>query len=216
MKSKYALLLINAVIILFLAAGCAQENGPANNSGNETTPVISSITADKTQILYGGEDMATITCDAIGGNLKYVWQVDLGDLVPKNSERSQVSFTGAACCVGAKIITCTVSNSMGSVSKSITINIIENITVPEIITIESDKTEINSANSETAALVCYALGGNLKYAWEADCGSITVNPADNSKITYAASAECIGTRNIKCTVSNEKGSVSIVFQMAVK
>ncbi|MDQ1285775.1 MAG: Ig-like protein [Thermodesulfobacteriota bacterium] len=96
--------------------GCSKNDNPASND-SETAPVINSVSADKTQILYGGMDKAVISCSAEGGNLKYVWQVDLGDLIPVNSEHSKVSYSGAACCVGDKIITCTVSNSKGSVSK---------------------------------------------------------------------------------------------------
>jgi PKD repeat protein len=133
-----------------------------------------------------------------------------------NSSHSQVTFTGAACCVGDKVITCTVSNSKGSVSKSITITILEVIAVPEIINIESDKTELQSGSTDKANIVCYAIGGNLKYKWEVDCGDITVDQTDNSKIVYSAGTACVGTRDIKCTVSNDKGSVSKTFQITVK
>ena len=145
---KYIKLFLLTCFTLFLVTACSNDSGTGNNSDTESIPVINSISADKTQIMYGGEDKAVLTCLASGGNLKYVWQVDLGDLVPLNSEHSKVSFSGAACCVGEKIITCTVSNSKGSISDTIRINILENITTPEIITIESEKAEINSASGE--------------------------------------------------------------------
>jgi hypothetical protein len=213
---KYVKLLSLAVISLCIIASCSNDNGPNNNTDIESIPIINSISADKTQIMFGGEEAAVLTCTAKGGNLKYIWQVDLGDLIPLNAERSKVSFSGAACCVGEKIITCTVSNNKGSVSDTIRINIIENITTPEIITIESEKPEINSSTEESTGLVCYALGGNLKYAWEADCGNVVVNQSDNSKITYTATAACIGNVNIKCTVTNDKGTFSMTYKLIVK
>lgn len=215
MKMKITILLLLAFSGLLLLNSCSKDSTTSGNE-TETMPVITNISADKTQILYGGSESANLSCEATGGNLTYVWQVDLGDLVPQNSTHSKVSFTGAACCVGDKIITCTVSNSKGSVSKSITIKILENITIPEIITIESDKSEIKSDNTDKASLVCYAIGGNLKYLWEADCGKVLLNPTDSSKITYTAGESCIGTKNIKCTVSNTKGTVSQTFSVNVK
>lgn len=216
MKLKNLILFAQTLLLIVAIIGCSNNDSPTNNTVTETVPVINNIVADKNQILYGGSEQAVLTCNADGGNLKYVWQVDLGDLVPMNSEHSKVSFTGAACCVGEKTITCTVSNSKGSASKNIIITILEVIKVPEIISIESDKTELNSTSSEKANIVCYAIGGNLKYTWEADCGDITVNQTDNSKITYTASDKCIGTKNIKCTVTNEKGTVSQTYQIVVK
>jgi hypothetical protein len=216
MKIKNLILFIQVLLLITIIIGCTKNESPTNNNVIETTPAINNIVADKTQIFYGGEDMAIISCNATGGNLDYTWQVDLGDLVPMNSERSKVSFSGAACCVGEKTITCTVSNSKGTVSKNIIITILEVIKVPEIISIESDKTELQSSTGEKANIVCYAIGGNLKYTWEADCGDITVNQSDNSKITYTANDKCIGTKNIKCTVTNEKGTVTDTYQIVVK
>ena len=130
----------STLIVAFLAIciGCSQDTtGP--DAGAETgPPEIRSLTAEKMQILYGGQDPAIITCDATGGNLTYVWEVDLGDIIPLNSTRSKVSFNGSACCVGEKIITCTVSNSKGSTSKTITITILETVNLPEVLVIETD------------------------------------------------------------------------------
>lgn len=195
------------LVLIFLTAGCSKNSsGPTNNSVETAPAVIKSITAEKTQILYGGNDPAIIQCNATGGNLKYVWEVDLGDIIPMNINHSKISFNGAACCVGDKTIKCTVSNSLGTDSKTIVITILEVIKTPEIISVESDKAQI--ANNETANFVCYAIGGHLKYAWEADCGKITYDPADSSKAIYTPEATCLGVKNIKCIVSNEKGTVS--------
>ena len=207
-----------AVILSFLLVsiiGCSQKSNTVGADPETGPPVIVKLTAEKNQILYGGQDPAIITCEATGGNLKYVWQVDLGDIIPMNSAHSKISFNGAACCVGEKTITCTVSNSLGSVSKTIVITILEVINTPEIISLESDKTQINAGTSEMASLVCYAIGGHLKYAWEADCGDLTLNKTDSSKVTYTATAACAGVRYIICTVTNEKGKTAKTLQVSV-
>jgi hypothetical protein len=157
-------------LLLFVILGCTKKSSNPIGTDVETgPPVIVSLTADKTQILYGGQDPAYITCNATGGGLKYVWEVDLGDIIPQNSTHSKISYQGAACCVGDKTIKCTVSNSQGSVSKTIVITILEVINVPEIISLETDKTQISATANETASLVCYAIGGHLKYTWDTDC-----------------------------------------------
>jgi putative hemolysin len=208
------ILLLPALLALII--GCSQESTSPDNANLETgPPEIMSLTADKLQILYGGQDPAFITCIAKGGNLKYVWEVDLGDIIPMNADRSKISFNGSACCVGEKTITCTVSNSLGSTSKKIIITILEVINPPEIITVESNKTEINSSTNETAAFVCYAIGGNLNYAWETDCGNMVINETDNSKATMTATTDCVGIRKVTCTVSNEKGIDTKTFQITI-
>ena len=217
MKAKNIIFFALILVWIFSVTGCSNKDNPAGNTEFETSPEITNIIADKTEILFGGNDIAILTCNATGGNLKYEWQVDLGDLIPLNSERSKVSFTGAECYVGEKIITCKVSNSKGSVSKSIILTILEVITQPEIITIESDKSELKSSTEESANIVCYAIGGNLKYDWKSDCGNILLNKDDNSKITYMPLVnDCIGVRTITCIVSNEKGTFTQTFQITVK
>lgn len=204
MKTKYLLPFIQLAISLLFIVGCSKSADPISTE-TESMPTISSLSSDKAEILYGGTDQAILTCAASGGNLNYVWQVDLGDVVPMSKDHSKVSFTGAACCVGDKVITCVVSNSKGSISKSITLKILEEIKAPEILTFDADKTVINSAIGEKSHIVCYAIGGNLKYLWQSSCGDISVDQSDNSKITYSPGNQCGGLTNIKCTVSNEKG-----------
>ena len=214
MKTRAPLLLLTS---LLLVVSCSKKDSNPTDPGVETgPPQIISLTAEKTEILFGGQDPAIITCTATGGNLSYVWEVDLGDIIPMNSSHSKVSFNGAACCVGEKTIKCTVSNSLGSVSKTIVITILEEIRVPEIITIETDKSEIHAGSNEIASLVCYALGGHLQYRWETDCGTIKADTTDRSKASMTATATCIGTRNVTCTVSNEVGTISKTVQLLVK
>ena len=121
MKAK---ILISLLIIMFIGVSCKKESdAPQDNSTVTTAPKIVSLSADKYEIVVGGEEPAIIECDATGGNLNYKWEVDLGDIFPLNESGSIVRFTGSECCVGDKFITCTVSNDKGETSQVITIHI---------------------------------------------------------------------------------------------
>jgi hypothetical protein len=133
MQILYKSVSLAIILMIITLTGCSDDKNPVQNTETETMPVINTITSDKLFILFGGDDKAIIKCDATGGNLKYVWQVDIGDLIPLNKDRSEVSFKGSACCIGAKIITCTVSNSKGSVSQNIVLSILEDTPFPGII-----------------------------------------------------------------------------------
>jgi hypothetical protein len=208
MKKIYLIVSVIALFLAVISSSCKKDNTIVDPGVVTTVPSIQSITADKTTIMFGNQDHAIITCNATGGNLKYTWEVDLGDIIPQNNDRSKVSYTGAACCVGEKTINCTVSNDKGSVSKSIVITILENIINPEIISIGVDKTQIKADGIDASNLVCYAIGGKLSYKWETECGKLTPVTGDSTRITYTATSECVGDKTIKCTVSNEKGNVS--------
>jgi PKD repeat protein len=215
MKRSMHHLLPALAVLLALAAGCSKNDTSTGTDPETGPPQIQSLTAEKTQILFGGQDPAVITCNATGGNLTYTWEVDLGDLIPMNSSHSKVSFTGAACCVGDKTIKCTVSNSQGSVSKTIVITILEVITAPEIISLESDKTQLRADGVDSVSFVCYAIGGHLRYDWQTDCGAITLNPSDSSKAVMRCGSACVGLKTVQCTVSNEKGSDKKTLQVNV-
>ncbi len=109
-----------AILLGFLAlAGCTKET-PVN-SADTTFPKILSLSADKPVIKYGGADPTIITCNAEGGELIYKWEVDLGDIFPIKDDNSMVRFTGSPCCIGRKVIKCTVTNDKGSVDSTIEI-----------------------------------------------------------------------------------------------
>lgn len=118
---KFKLLSI-IFLCAFVVTACkkSENTDPVNGT---TTPKITSLTADKTEIQVGGEDPSTITCEATGGNIQYKWEVDLGDIFPLNETGSQVRFTGSECCLGEKVIKCTISNDKGSDEQVIVINI---------------------------------------------------------------------------------------------
>ena len=110
-----------ALIGLTFFSSC-DKDGTSNNLQTEM-PVIDSLITNSTRITYGGDNPAILKCFATGGNLNYIWEVDLGDLFSLNDEGSEVQFTASPCCIGEKAITCTVSNDKGKVSKSIAITI---------------------------------------------------------------------------------------------
>ncbi len=116
---KFRILTIIVLSVVFLIS-CEKEDSPAANV-ETTTPEIVSLSSDKSNINFGGEEFATISCEATGGGLSFVWEVDLGDIFVLNEDGSQVRFTGSECCIGEKIITCTASNDNGSVSETIVI-----------------------------------------------------------------------------------------------
>ena len=115
-------LLSIAILIGFLFAGC-DKNETAEPADLTTAPKIISLTADKYEIEVGGEDPAVITCEASGGNIEFIWEVDLGDIFPMNNDGSIVRFTGSECCLGEKIIKCTAKNDKGEVTETIIIDI---------------------------------------------------------------------------------------------
>jgi hypothetical protein len=216
MNKNYKYYIPLMALLALLVFGCKKNEDNPANSGETTQPEIVSLTAEKTKILYGGQDPAIITCVATGGNLKYKWEVDLGDIIPLNADHSKVSFSGAACCVGDKTIKCTVSNDKGSVSKTIVITIIETATQPEIINIESDKSVIKASSDEVANIVCYAIGGKLKYQWTSTCGDFSYSDAkDSSKVVFSAKDACVGSQTVKCRVYNEVGSADTTLVINV-
>lgn len=111
------------VVFSVLIAGCKKEEEVDEDQLSQ--PAIVSLTADKMQIEFGGADKTTITAQATGGDLTYTWSVDFGDIIPQNEEASIVKFSGSACCIGNKEITCSVSNAKGEDSEIITILINE-------------------------------------------------------------------------------------------
>jgi hypothetical protein len=107
--------------ILFLAS-CDKDDANVNNA-NTVMPEIDSLIVNNTRIQSGSGEPAIFNCYATGGNLNYVWEVDLGDLFVTNDEGSEAQYTASPCCVGDRTITCTVSNDKGEASTSLTITI---------------------------------------------------------------------------------------------
>ncbi len=202
LSNKFKMLII--IAFLGLVSAC-NKSTPVSSSSQTTIPEILSIEADKTQI-RALMDFTNITCIAKGGNLSYKWEVDLGDIVPQNSERSIIRFSGASCCEGEKEIKCTVSNDKGSISKTVLVKIIPEVREPNINSFESNTKEIHYSNNQKAELNCFAVGGgNMIYVWSVDCGDFVYSSKDSSKVSYIAKKNCAGSRIISCKVINEKG-----------
>lgn len=115
--------LLPLLLVLAIILGSCQKSENDSPVDTTTAPKILNLTADKYEIKVGGDDPAVITCEATGGNIEYVWEVDLGDIFPLNETGSQVRFTGSECCLGEKIIKCTAKNDKGEVTETIIINI---------------------------------------------------------------------------------------------
>ncbi|NPD44160.1 MULTISPECIES: hypothetical protein [unclassified Lentimicrobium] len=118
---KYTIIALLMLATVF-SISCKKEE-TTTPSTTTTTPEILSLTSDKSTIKFGGEEPAIITCEASGGNCEYTWEVDLGDIFVLNEDGSQVRFTGSECCIGDKIIKCTVKNDKGEVTETVTVNI---------------------------------------------------------------------------------------------
>jgi hypothetical protein len=119
---RLLILTLFTVSIIFVS-GCKKDNNDPEPGIETSIPEIVSLSSDKSSIEFGGEDPAIITCNASGGDISFEWEVDLGDIFVLNETGSQVRFTGSECCIGEKIITCTVKNDKGSTSETVMINI---------------------------------------------------------------------------------------------
>ncbi len=111
-------------IAAIIAIGSCKEKEPAFNPNN-TQPVIDSLTTSIVMLPFNNNKPAILNCYASGGQLNYTWDVDLGDLFVINDSGSQAQYSASACCMGDKIISCTVSNNKGEVMETITVTITE-------------------------------------------------------------------------------------------
>lgn len=117
------LTLVVLIIMATIFTSACKKTEDTEPTVETSVPEIVSLTSDKVEIKFGGET-ATLICDATGGDMSYLWEVDLGDIFTINDDGSQVTFTGSACCIGEKIITCTASNDKGSVSQTVNVIIV--------------------------------------------------------------------------------------------
>ena len=115
--------IVLAVLSLGFFSSCDKED--SNSNILTVIPVIDSLTTNNIRIQFGGDDPAILNCYATGGELNYIWEVDLGDLFTLNDDGSQVQYSASPCCIGEKTIFCTVSNDKGEATESVTITITE-------------------------------------------------------------------------------------------
>ncbi len=124
-KSIYIKTLILLLVVLFVSACNTNETTQVDQSDETSIPEIVSLTADKTEIPIGADTPSIIKCEAKGGSLTFLWEVDLGEIFPLNEDGSEIRFSGSTCCEGERVITCTVSNDKGNDAEKITIVVLE-------------------------------------------------------------------------------------------
>lgn len=123
MRAKKLTYLI-AIFSVFLLGSCEKEKTHNSNVITEF-PAIQSLTTSMTVMEFGSTKPAILNCSATGGDLNYIWEVDLGDLFIMNASGSEAQYSASPCCIGDKIISCTVSNDKGSVSQEVFLTITE-------------------------------------------------------------------------------------------
>ncbi len=92
----------------------------------------------------------------------------------------------------------------------------ENTTMPQVISLTADKPEILFGGADPTIITCLATGGELQYKWDVDLGDIFPLNSDGSMVRFTGSPCCIGKKYIKCTVSNDKGSVKDTIIITIK
>ncbi|MFH1297850.1 MAG: hypothetical protein ABIJ04_11375 [Bacteroidota bacterium] len=80
-------------------------------------------------------------------------------------------------------------------------------TFPQILSLTADNDSIKVGGTEPAILTCIASGGNIAFTWEVDLGDIFPLNEEGSVVRFTGSECCLGKKYIKCTVSNDKGSI---------
>ncbi|MBE0647395.1 MAG: hypothetical protein IH596_06405 [Bacteroidales bacterium] len=80
-------------------------------------------------------------------------------------------------------------------------------TFPQFVSLTADKDSIKVGGTDPAILTCMASGGNISYTWEVDLGDIFPLNEAGSQVRFSASECCLGEKYIKCTISNDKGSI---------
>ena len=108
---------------ILLLGSCVKEKNTFN--ANNTTPIVDSLTTSISVMPFGSTKPAVLNCYATGGDLTYIWEVDLGYLFIINDSGSQAQYSASPCCIGEKIISCTVSNNKGEVVDYVMITITE-------------------------------------------------------------------------------------------
>ena len=119
MKTFYYLFALTGILIL---GSCDKDK---TSSNGDALPVIDSLTTSLAIMEFGSTKPAILDCYATGGDLTYIWEVDLGDLFIINDSGSQAQYSASPCCIGDKIISCTVSNNKGEVTETISLTITE-------------------------------------------------------------------------------------------
>ncbi|HRS58036.1 MAG TPA: hypothetical protein P5050_02315 [Bacteroidia bacterium] len=85
----------------------------------------------------------------------------------------------------------------------------DNLSIDSLVTTKSDL-----VIWEKAYITAYTRGKNLKFKWTTNHGSMLGR--DSNTVTYWACPSCIGINTVKCTVTNEYGTVSDTIAIKVR
>jgi len=91
----------------------------------------------------------------------------------------------------------------------------EETTFPEILDISAYRDTIDFGG-DTTTLFVNTTGGNITCIWDVDLGDILPIVADGHIALFSGSECCVGIKNIKCTVTNDKGSTEASVKVYIK
>ena len=154
-------------------------------------PQVSGVSCDASQVEAGG----SVSCTAVvsgGGTLSYAWSG--GD-----SAGSSATYAPSFSTAGAKTVSLTVTNAVGSDSDSTTVTVAA--TAPQISSISCTPSPV-AVNSSVSCTASLSGGAPDSYAWTA------TGVLGDSSPTYAPSFGATGEQTISLTVRNSAGSAS--------
>lgn len=118
MKQNKLIGLFFVITLVISLAACKKEEQKPNVQPSANLS-LDSITTTKKHIAVWEEIL--ITAHAKGENLKYQWRTNHGSMLGRDS--ATVKYWGCNTCVGLNTVECTVTNSFGSVSDTIMIQV---------------------------------------------------------------------------------------------
>jgi hypothetical protein len=116
MKKKPVFILFIAMMIALFACEKEEQKTHVDPTVNLA---LDSITTSKKHIIVWEEIL--VTAHARGENLTYQWRTNHGSMIGKDSVT--VRYWGCPSCVGLNTIECTVTNSFGTVSDTIMVQV---------------------------------------------------------------------------------------------
>src|ERR1051325_4669923 len=109
---RISIALFFGVSILFIYS-CKKKNENPANPPTGTPLEFTSLVADSSAIYVG--ETSTITATAKGDNLTYTWAMSHGDLFGSGKT---VYYGAQSCCVGMNTVSCTVTGSGSTITKT--------------------------------------------------------------------------------------------------
>ena len=186
--------LLGVAVVLFLICGCSRAN---------PSPVIISLTADKTLVEPSGGDV--IRCNATsvnGGNLSYNWSAS-GGMINAQGGGEFANWLAPAD-AGNYNITVSVTDDKGGKATASTVITVRVNHLPAIISLTTSREK--PLPGQICRLECRAEdpdNDRLNYSWEADGGNIS---GEGSEVSWAAPRE-EGSYNITVLVTDPMGGI---------